>query len=226
MNKPKLKSKKVAEESVEQARSAGKSIVDSAQHIWLAGLGAFAKAQAEGTKLFDRLVREGMAIDARTRKFTEGKVEEMRGTVESTVGQARQRTQETWDNLEKIFETRVSRSLNKLGIPGRDEIKNLSGRVEDLSREVGKLAGKSGQTTKPAAGSKTATAKRKAVGSVARVRDEIADVAKELEAAQLAAKKASPAPKATKAAKAVKPAKKASTAKAAKTAKPAKKRAK
>jgi poly(hydroxyalkanoate) granule-associated protein len=141
MSKPKLKKRTSAEAAVEQARGVSKTVMDSAQQIWLAGLGAFAKAQAEGGKLFESLVKEGAALDAKTRKFTEGKVDEARGNVEGALGQVRERSQETWDKLEKVFEDRVSRALGKLGIPGRDEIKTLTSRVEELSREVRKLTG-------------------------------------------------------------------------------------
>ena len=141
MSKPKLKKRTSAEAAVEQARGVSKTVMDSAQQIWLAGLGAFAKAQAEGGKLFESLVKEGAALDAKTRKFTEGKIDEARGNVEGALGQVRERSQETWDKLEKVFEDRVSRALGKLGIPGRDEIKTLTSRVEELSREVRKLTG-------------------------------------------------------------------------------------
>ena len=111
MSKPKLKKRTPAEAAVEQARGVSKTVMDSAQQIWLAGLGAFAKAQAEGGKLFESLVKEGAALDAKTRKFTEGKVAEARGNVEGALGQVRERSQETWDKLEKVFEDRVSRAL-------------------------------------------------------------------------------------------------------------------
>ena len=142
MSKPKLKKRTPAEAAVEQARGVSKTVMDSAQQIWLAGLGAFAKAQAEGGKLFESLVKEGAALDAKTRKFTEGKVAEARGNVEGALGQVRERSQETWDKLEKVFEDRVSRALGKLGIPGRDEIKTLTRRVEELSGDVRKLTAK------------------------------------------------------------------------------------
>lgn len=54
-----------------------KTVRDSAQQIWLAGLGAFSKAQGEGTKVFDALVKEGRTIHAKTRKAAEAKVGEM-----------------------------------------------------------------------------------------------------------------------------------------------------
>ena len=142
MSKPKLKKRNPAEAAVEQARDVSKTVMDSAQQIWLAGLGAFSKAQSEGGKLFESLVKEGTALDAKTRKFTEGKVDQARGNVEGALGQVRERSQETWDKLEKVFEDRVSRALGKLGIPGRDEIRTMTRRVEELSSEVRKLTAK------------------------------------------------------------------------------------
>jgi poly(hydroxyalkanoate) granule-associated protein len=141
MTKPKLKNRASAEAAAREARGLSKTVMDSAQQIWLAGLGAFVKAQAEGGKLFESLVKEGAAVDAKTRALTGAKVAEARGNVEATLGQVRERSQETWDKLEKVFEDRVSRALNRLGVPGRDEVRMLSSRVEELSREVRKLNG-------------------------------------------------------------------------------------
>ena len=138
MTKPKLRKRTPAEAATQQARGVSKTVMDSAQQIWLAGLGAFVKAQTEGGKLFESLVREGAALDAKTRKFTDAKVAETRGTVEATLGQVRERSQETWDKLEKVFEDRVSRALGRLGVPGRDEIRSLSSKVDELSRELRK----------------------------------------------------------------------------------------
>lgn len=139
MSKPKLKAKAKAKSAPKAADNLGKSIMESAQQIWLAGLGAFAKAQEEGTKLFDTLVREGVSLEQKTRKLALGKADEVRGAVESGVSQVKERTQETWDKLEKVFEDRVSRALGKLGVPGRKELNEIAERVEELSREVRKL---------------------------------------------------------------------------------------
>lgn len=155
MAKPKLKTRTSANSShSSDTRRIGKTVMDSAQQIWLAGLGAFAKAQSEGGKLFESLVKEGAALDAKTRKFTEAKVGEARDTVEQTLGQVRERSQETWDKLEKVFEDRVSRALGRLGIPSHEELGTLTKRVEELAREVRKAG------NKPAAAVKKAAAKR------------------------------------------------------------------
>jgi poly(hydroxyalkanoate) granule-associated protein len=141
MSKPKLKAKAKGKSAPKSAdnNNLGKSIMDSAQQIWLAGLGAFAKAQEEGTRLFDTLVREGVSLEQKTRKLAMGKADEVRGAVETGVSQVKERTQETWDKLEKVFEERVSRSLGKLGVPGRKELNEIAARVEELSREIRKL---------------------------------------------------------------------------------------
>ena len=84
---------------------------------------------------------EAPALDAKTRKFTEARVNEARGNVESTLGQVRERSQETWDKLEKVFEDRVQRALVKLGVPGRNDLNALTERVERLTAELRKANG-------------------------------------------------------------------------------------
>jgi poly(hydroxyalkanoate) granule-associated protein len=111
-------------------------IMESGQQIWLAGLGAFAKAQEEGGKLYEALIKEGSALEKITTKYTTGKVDEVRGAVESTVAQVKDRASDTWDKLEKVFEERVSRALGGLGIPGRDELNQLTAKVDELAKAV------------------------------------------------------------------------------------------
>ena len=136
-----------------QAEGLSKTIMESAQHIWLAGVGAFGRAQDEGTKLFEALVKEGMSLERKTRSLASGQVDAVRGAVENRVGQVRERATDTWDRLEKVFEDRVQRALNRLGVPGRDEIQALTARVDELNAELRKLGGKPAPRTsaKPAA---------------------------------------------------------------------------
>lgn len=112
------------------------TIRESAQQIWLAGLGAFAKAQQEGNKVFDALIREGEAIQQKTRKVTEDKVTDMAAKATGT-----------WDKLEQVFENRVARSLNSLGVPTKEDVAQLARRVAELKAEVEKL----NKTAKPKA---------------------------------------------------------------------------
>ena len=142
-------------EATNAARAASEGVMESAHQIWLAGLGAFAKAQAEGGKWFEALVSEGAALDAKTRQHAETSAKELRGNVESAVENVRERSLHTWDKLEKVFEGRVSRAIEHLGIPGHEELSALTRRVEELSRELRKLADKPA-AAKPAKAKRTA----------------------------------------------------------------------
>ena len=118
-----------------------KSITESAQQIWLAGMGAFNRAQSEGSKLFETLVRDGLSLEQTARKFAGQRATVVRDAVEGHVGQARERAADTWDKLEKVFEERVQRALVKLGVPGRDDLNALTERVERLTDALRKSGG-------------------------------------------------------------------------------------
>lgn len=101
------------------------TIKDSTQQIWLAGLGAFAKAQQEGGKVFDALVKEGETLQQKTRQLADERVAAVAG-----------RAADTWDRLEQVFEDRVARALGSLGVPSKKEIDKLSRRVAELTAAV------------------------------------------------------------------------------------------
>lgn len=164
-----------------KAEQMSRSLVESAQQIWMAGVGAFTRAQGEGSKMFEALVAEGMTIEKTTRKLATGKVDAVRDAVEDRVGVVRERATDTWDRLEKVFEERVQRALNRLGVPGREELADLSDRVDALTGELKK------------SGKKVPATKKTAVKSV--------------KATKPARKNAAPAKKAPPAKKATKPAK-------------------
>ena len=128
-----------------------KTVRDSAQQIWLAGLGAFAKAQAEGSKVFDALVKEGKIINSRTRKVAESKVAEMTTTLGKMATKATNQASGSWDKLEQVFEDRVARALNRIGVPTNKDINNLAKRVEELTASVQKLTRTPAKPAKKAA---------------------------------------------------------------------------
>lgn len=156
----------------QQAERLSRSLSESAQQIWLAGVGAFGRAQAEGTKLFEGLVKEGVNLEQHARKFAGGQAEVVRDVVESKVGQARERAVDTWDRLEKVFEERVHKALVKLDVPGRADVASLSRRVDGLTAELRRAEGKSAKSTSasPArkAPARKAAAKKSAAPAAAR----------------------------------------------------------
>jgi poly(hydroxyalkanoate) granule-associated protein len=137
----------------------------SAQQIWQAGLGAFAKAQEEGGKVFAKLVKEGTDLQKRTQQLAEGKVQEVTGTVSKVADSVSKQAAGSWDKLEKVFEDRVSRSLKTLGVPTQKDIQALTKRVEELNKAVAALSGKKVPATRaaaPKAAAKKAPAKKTA----------------------------------------------------------------
>ncbi|MDJ0657501.1 MAG: phasin family protein [Xanthomonadales bacterium] len=143
-------------------KASAPSIKDSASQIWLAGLGAFNRAQEEGEKIFETLVKEGLNIESKTRKLTSTRVNEVRGAVEGTVSQVQATANKSWDRLENIFEKRVARAMAGLGVPTAEEIRKLTKRVEELQKAVSDLGGK------PAPRARKKAAKKKATKKVAK----------------------------------------------------------
>ena len=91
----KLKSKLAEESNDKSLKNTAKAIMEQAEQIWLAGLGAFAKAQEQSGKVYETLVKEGAALEKATRKLTGSKVEEVRGMVEKSVSQVKERATDT-----------------------------------------------------------------------------------------------------------------------------------
>jgi poly(hydroxyalkanoate) granule-associated protein len=116
------------------------SVKDSAQQIWQAGLGAFNKAQVEGTKAFEALVKEGVSFQRRTQSAAEEKINEAAQKMTSMATDIGSKASGQWDKLENIFEDRVAKALNKLGVPSAKDIDALIARIDALNASVKKLS--------------------------------------------------------------------------------------
>lgn len=140
------------------------AVKDSAQQIWLAGMGAFSKAQAEGGKVFETLVKEGLNLQKKTQGLAEDKINEVTGKMSAMAGTVTAKAGQNWDKLEAIFEQRTAKALAKLGVPTAKDVEALTGRVDALAAAVAKLAKSDGakpaaRRAAPAKGAKAAPAK-------------------------------------------------------------------
>ena len=108
-------------------------LLESAEKVWLAGLGALATAEEEGGKAFKTLVHKG----ERYQKSLEKPVKKAKKTVEGTVKDVRGRAGKTWKKVEDAFDHQVTMALHRLGVPTRKEIADLTRRVETLTRKLG-----------------------------------------------------------------------------------------
>ena len=118
------------------------TVKDSAQQIWLAGLGAFSKAQEEGGKVFEALVKEGVTIQKKTQSVAEEKLGEVASKMSGMAGDVTAKAGQHWDKLESIFEERTARALGKLGVPSAKDVAALTKRIDELRAQVAKLGGK------------------------------------------------------------------------------------
>lgn len=136
------------------------SVKDSAQQIWQAGLGAFTRAQAEGSKAFESLVKEGVSIQRKTQSAAEDKISEATSKMSTIATDISSKASGQWDKLENIFEERVAKALNKLGVPSAKDINALIARIDELNKAVQKLSAKTpaAKTAAAPASSKTSPA--------------------------------------------------------------------
>ncbi len=118
------------------------SVKDSAQQIWQAGLGAFTRAQAEGSKAFESLVKEGVSIQRKTQAAAEEKISEATNKMTNMATDITSKASGQWDKLESIFEERVAKALNKLGVPSAKDVNDLIERIDNLNKAVQKLSPK------------------------------------------------------------------------------------
>ena len=111
-------------------------IRDSAQQIWLAGLGAFAKMQQEGSKAFEALVKDGAGLQKKTQQAAEETLSQAQTRMAGLASEFGAKTSGGWGKLENIFEERVARALEHLGIPSAAETAALRARIEALEAKL------------------------------------------------------------------------------------------
>lgn len=123
---------------------------ESARKIWLAGLGALATAEDQGTKVFQNLVEKGEEFEARSEKqFSK---------VKSRVKSVTEKAEAQWDKIESAIDEKVTAAVQRLGIPSRDEVRTLTRRVEQLTKKVEELKPKATKKTTTKRATKKATA--------------------------------------------------------------------
>ncbi len=125
---------------------------EQAQQIWLAGLGAFAKAQQEGSKAFEKLVTDGISMQRKVHNTAEEKLAEATQKVTQAAHQFNERASGQWDRLETIFEDRVAKAMTRMGMPSAKDLASLQDRIAALEAQLE-------QARPPAAARKTAAKK-------------------------------------------------------------------
>ncbi|PLY41313.1 polygranule-associated protein [Janthinobacterium sp. ROICE36] len=135
-----------------QDKELASAVRSSAQQIWQAGLGAFAKAQEEGGRVFSKLVKEGTQFQQRA----EDKVADVGDSVSKLADGVGKQASGSWDKLEQVFEERVARALATIGVPMQNDIAALHAKIDALSVQVAALSAQAAVKAAPKATPKTA----------------------------------------------------------------------
>jgi poly(hydroxyalkanoate) granule-associated protein len=123
--------KKMADKKLKAAPA--KDLRKYTQQIWLAGLGAFSRAEEEGGKLFDNLVKIGEDLESKTREIADNTVGEVRGRV-------LEKATDTRERVERAFDDRITSALTRLGIPSQRDLDQINDRLDTLTQLMQELS--------------------------------------------------------------------------------------
>jgi poly(hydroxyalkanoate) granule-associated protein len=123
-----------------KAKEIQEELLGSAHKVWLAGLGALSMAEEESGKLFKNLIKRGEDVEKRGKDHVDRAME--------TVGGVKTVAESYWETFERMVDDKVTAVIHRLGVPTKDEIEDLTKKVEDLTQSIDKLRSKE---AKPAA---------------------------------------------------------------------------
>lgn len=107
-----------------------------AQHVWLAGLGAMAKAQEQGSKAIEALLSDGLAFQRKSQAEAQQRLHEATERLSHLASDFGQQAGVRVDKLEHLFEDRVAKALHRLGMPSLLDMQMLSDRVAHLEAQL------------------------------------------------------------------------------------------
>jgi len=138
MAKINLKKKDDAQGTLDEVRN-------YARRVWLAGLGAYARVGQESTDYFKELVKAGEGVEKRGKKVIDKKLDAANEQIDEAgeeVSRVRGKVEVQLDKIEKAFDARVARGLNRLGIPSKHDVEALSIKLEQLHELLERVAHK------------------------------------------------------------------------------------
>lgn len=106
--------------------------------IWLAGLGALARAEEEGESWLNDLMKEGEEFEQAKKEEIQQAVLEMGSKLKET----KQHTKQRFENIEKTFETKISEALGHIGLASKDEVTVLKSRLQELEEKLTEITNK------------------------------------------------------------------------------------
>lgn len=130
------KGRKGAVSALHVTRDASFRLIDSQREIWLAGLGALAKANAatgtKGEQAFEALVKAGEALEAQAHRTIDAGAEKLK----SGIGGATDVLDQKIGRVSSALDTLVEQALDRLGFPKPNALRELLERLTELSKAL------------------------------------------------------------------------------------------
>ncbi|WP_236187883.1 phasin family protein [Pseudomonas paraglycinae] len=138
--------KVILKKKIDASTSALSDVKSYARKIWLAGLGAYTKVGQEGSEYFQELIKAGQTVEKKGKKAVTEKLEAANAEIDeakSEVSSFKGRVEVQLDKVEKAFDTRVASALNRIGIPSKHDVEELSAKLDELTALLERVARKS-----------------------------------------------------------------------------------
>ncbi|WP_297843864.1 phasin family protein [Pseudomonas sp.] len=116
-----------------------------ARKIWLAGLGAYAKAGSEGAEYVKELIKTGEGVEREGKKVVDKKLEAANSEIDDVkreVKGIKGKLEVQFEKVESAFDRRVSRALNRFGIASKHDVETLSAKLDGLTTLLERVARK------------------------------------------------------------------------------------
>ncbi|AHG43092.1 poly(3-hydroxyalkanoate) granule-associated protein PhaI [Pseudomonas syringae CC1557] len=114
-----------------------------ARKIWLAGLGAYARVNEDGSQYVRELIRAGEETEKDVRKTFDAQRLAANSEIDSIKGEvsyAKGRVGAQLDRIESAFDRRVAKALNRIGIPSKHDVDTLSAKLDELTALLERVA--------------------------------------------------------------------------------------
>lgn len=112
-------------------------LASGAREVWLAGLGALAVVEEQGSKLFRALVEEGQRWEETQRAEAQHALEQAEAQHEETADAARETLNE---QVVRRIRDGVDMALERAGVPTRGALNELQAQVDQLAQQADRLA--------------------------------------------------------------------------------------
>ncbi len=125
-------------------------LIEKSRDLWLAGLGAVATVEKEGTDLIETIEKQGDRLLSDLQKEANKMFKELvkrgeetekagRKRLTAVVSKVEERQKDVSKKLESLVSETVEAALGRLDIPTRQEVQTLTKKVEALTKQVDAL---------------------------------------------------------------------------------------